>query len=48
VNGQLADLWLYNLPLDYYTKLPAQIEGVTSADAQAAAEPSTFTRKTCW
>jgi zinc protease len=25
------------LPLDYYTKLPAQIEGVTSADAQAAA-----------
>jgi zinc protease len=27
VNGQLADLWLYGLPLDYYTKLPAQIEG---------------------
>ena len=38
VNGQLADLWLFGLPLDYYTKLPAQIEGVTSADAQAAAE----------
>jgi zinc protease len=37
VNGQLAELWLYNLPLDYYAKLPAQIEGVTSADAQAAA-----------
>ena len=37
VNGQLADLWLFGLPLDYYTKLPAQIEGVTSADAQAAA-----------
>jgi zinc protease len=37
VNGQLADLWTFNLPLDYYTKLPAQIEGVTSADAQAAA-----------
>jgi zinc protease len=37
VNGQLANLWLYDLPQDYYTKLPAQIEGVTSADAQAAA-----------
>jgi len=37
VNRQLADLWLYGLPLDYYTKLPAQIESVTSADAQAAA-----------
>ena len=38
VNGQLADLWTFGLPIDYYTKLPAQIEGVTSADAQAAAE----------
>jgi zinc protease len=38
VNGQLDELWLYGLPLDYYTKLPAQIEGVTSAEAQAAAE----------
>ncbi len=37
VNGQLSDLWTFGLPLDYYTKLPAQIEGVTSADAQAAA-----------
>ena len=37
VNAQLANLWLFGLPLDYYTKLPAQIEGVTSADAQAAA-----------
>ncbi len=37
VNGQLADLWSFGLPLDYYTKLPAQIEGVTSADVQAAA-----------
>jgi zinc protease len=37
VNGQLADLWLFDLPLDYYTRLPVQIEGVTSADAQAAA-----------
>lgn len=38
VNGQLADLWTFNLPLDYYAKLPARIEGVTSADARAAAE----------
>ena len=38
VNGQLADLWMFGLPLDYYTKLPEQIEGVTSADAQSAAE----------
>jgi zinc protease len=37
VNGKLADLWLYNLPLDYYASLPAKIEGVTSADAVAAA-----------
>jgi zinc protease len=37
VNGQLGALWLYGLPIDYFTKLPAQIEGVTSADAQAAA-----------
>jgi zinc protease len=37
VNGQLSTLWLFNLPLDYYTSLPAKIEAVTSADAQAAA-----------
>ena len=37
VNAKLADLWLFGLPQDYYTRLPAQIEGVTSADAQAAA-----------
>ena len=37
VNSQLADLWLYNLPLDYYTSLPARIEAVTSADAVDAA-----------
>jgi zinc protease len=37
VNEHLADLWLFNLPQDYYAKLPAQISGVTSADAQAAA-----------
>ena len=37
VNGQIQDLWTYSLPLNYYEKLPAQIEGVTSADAQQAA-----------
>ena len=37
VNGQLSNLWLFNLPQDYYATLPAKIEAVTSADAQAAA-----------
>jgi zinc protease len=37
VNTQLADLWLFGLPIDYYAKLPAKIEAVTSADAQQAA-----------
>ena len=37
VNRQLASLWSFGLPIDYYAKLPAQIEGVTSADVQAAA-----------
>jgi len=37
VNGQLGSLWLFGLPIDYFTKLPTEIEGVTSADAQAAA-----------
>jgi zinc protease len=38
VNRQLVALWLFGLPLDYYSKLPAQVEAVTSADAQQAAE----------
>jgi zinc protease len=37
VNGQLGDLWLFGLPMDYYLNLPAQIEGITSAEAQEAA-----------
>ena len=37
VNAQLAELWSFGLPADYYTKLPAQIESVTSAEVQAAA-----------
>jgi zinc protease len=37
VNGQLSNLWLFGLPQNYYTSLPAKIEAVTSADAQAVA-----------
>jgi zinc protease len=37
VNGQLSNLWLFGLPQDYYTNLPAKIEAVTSADTTAAA-----------
>jgi zinc protease len=37
VNGQLADLWTFHLPLDYYARLPEEVEGVTAADAVAAA-----------
>jgi zinc protease len=37
VNGQLQDLWIFGLPIDYFAKLPAQIEAVTSADSQQAA-----------
>ena len=37
VNRELQDLWIFDLPADYYAKLPAQIETVTSADAERAA-----------
>jgi len=37
VNGQLAAIWLYGLPIDYYAKLPAKTEAVTSADSQRVA-----------
>ena len=37
VNSQLQNLWTFGLPLDYYAKLAASIEAVTSADVQAAA-----------
>jgi zinc protease len=37
VNQEFADLWLFGLPIDYYAKLPAQVEAVSSADAQQAA-----------
>jgi zinc protease len=38
VNGQLEEIWVYGLPLDYYAKLPEQVEGVSSEDAQKTAE----------
>jgi len=38
VNGQLEDIWVFGLQLDYYASLPEQVEAVTSADAQKAAE----------
>jgi zinc protease len=35
-NG-IGDLWIYQLPLDYYRKLPAIIEAVTADDTSRAA-----------
>jgi zinc protease len=37
VNGQLRSLWIYGLPLDYYTHLPAAVESVSAAQVQEAA-----------
>jgi zinc protease len=36
--GTLSDLVVYNLGLDYYTKYPGMISGVTAEAAQAAAK----------
>jgi zinc protease len=36
--GSLSQLFVYNLPLDYYRRLPAQINAVTAADIRRAAE----------
>ena len=38
VAGQIAELWIYDLPLDYFQKLPAQFEAVTPAQVEAAAK----------
>ena len=38
INEQVASLWLYQLPADYFSTLPARIERVTSAAVQKAAE----------
>jgi zinc protease len=37
IGNSLADTFVYGLPLDYYSRLPAQFERVTAQEAQAAA-----------
>ncbi len=36
--GTIADLYIYNLPVDFYNTLPARIDAVTAADVQRVAE----------
>ena len=36
--GSFAELFTYNLPLDYFSNLPDKINAVTAAQAQAAAQ----------
>jgi zinc protease len=36
--GTIADLFVYDFPLDYYQKLPAQSDAVTAAEVQRVAE----------
>jgi zinc protease len=36
--GSISQLFIYNLPLDYYRQLPAQIDAVTTADVRRVAE----------
>ncbi|MCA1557512.1 MAG: hypothetical protein LC731_03110, partial [Acidobacteria bacterium] len=36
--GSLSQLFVYNLPLDYYRQLPARIDAVTVADIRRVAE----------
>jgi zinc protease len=37
VAAAISEIWIYGLPKDYFEKLPAQLEGVTSAQAAEAA-----------
>ncbi|RZA34762.1 MAG: insulinase family protein, partial [Lysobacteraceae bacterium] len=37
IGASLADIFIYGLPLDYYARLPAQLNAVTAAQVQAAA-----------
>lgn len=37
IGASMADLFIHDLPLDYYARLPGQIAGVTAAQVQAAA-----------
>ncbi len=36
--GTFAEIYVYDLPLDYYSQLPAQLYAVTAEQAQAAAQ----------
>jgi zinc protease len=38
VAGSISQIFIYNLPLDYYRTLPARINTVTAAEVQKAAE----------
>jgi zinc protease len=38
VTAAISEIWIYGLPKDYFEKLPAQLEGVTSAQAAEAAK----------
>jgi zinc protease len=37
VNARLADIWVFGLPIDYYNKLPRQVDDLSLADVQKAA-----------
>jgi len=37
IGASLAEIFVYGLPLDYYARLPAQLNAVTAAQVQAAA-----------
>jgi zinc protease len=37
-SGSFAELFVYDLPLDYYSKLPESINAVTAEQAQAIAQ----------
>jgi len=37
IGASLAEIFVYGLPLDYYTRLPGQLSAVTAGQVQAAA-----------
>jgi zinc protease len=37
IGASLAEIFVYDLPLDYYTRLPGQLSSVTASEVQAAA-----------
>lgn len=43
--GSFAELFSYDLPLDYYSKLPGSIDAVTADQAQAAAQKHVLPEK---